>query len=653
MESISNVFGFVHADQTTEEYCSFPERMLMSIAAAVIFFIPDLLFAQPDSGEPPETDRQYKIARTEGDISIDGVLDERGWQKAKVISLDYETDPEINGEAPVETKCYVVYSRDHLYVAFKASDPNPEDIRAHFMDRDEARKMRRDDYVGFTIDTFNNEQWAFTFRMNPFGVQTDALFTDQTGRINYSWNAIWESEGRITDDGYVVEARIPFTSINLPDEDRQSWGFKAYRSYPREYRHEMQSHPVNLNNQSTLSQMTDLRGIKNPKSGLNLEVNPVITAKRADQRNPESAAVENGSLNFDPGGNIKWGLKPNLNLNATINPDFSQIESDALRLQENERFVLSYPEKRPFFLEGSEIFDTPMRAVFTRSTINPDAGLKFTGKSGPNTMGTFVTRDRRNRMLFPSNQGSRQAIEDEYTYSEIFRYKNKIHSSSTLGLLAEGRQSQSGSYYNYVAGADGFFRIQNSNTIDVQYLASTTNYSDEIATSYEQPEDSFRGSALTLDYNYTSRNWRAHAGFESVSSDFRNDNGFFPRANYRTYATSAHRVFRYPQKDWLNEINVGAHFTRTEDQSGRLSDRDMHMHASWSGPLQSRVFGAFYLKKRRYQGTLFEGLRSYRLFFGIQPSSFLTNLGLFMNTGDAVDFINCQKAHELQKRPSF
>jgi len=623
------------------------------------FMIPSylLLFICPGAfGQSESTNSDNKfhsVSSTPSEISVDGSLSESAWHNAETISLDYEIYPELNGKPAVQTQSFVTYDQQNLYVAFRAQTPNPDDIRAHFMDRDQTEKMRRDDHVGFTIDPFNTGQWAYRFRINALGIQADAIYNDQTGQADYSWDTIWESEGKQTPEGYVVEVRIPFNSISMPSDSVQNWRFRAYRSHPRNVRHEMISHRLNIDQQSKLGQFHTLRGFQNPSNGLNLELNPTLTANRTDRQSASGSRLENGSVSVDPGFNLNWGIKPNMNLAATVNPDFSQIEADALRFRQNERFVISFPEKRPFFLEGSEIFDTPLNAVFTRSIIEPVGGLKFTGKQQGHTYGAIVTRDRKNRVLFPANGSSDQALLSEPTYSQVFRYRNRLNETTTLGVMAEGRQAQDSQYRNYVVGIDGFKQLGQSNTVRFQYLRSQTKYPTDISDQYNQPASTFFGDALSINYNHSSEQWLASTDFESLSSDFRNDNGFFPRANYRSYNASLRRIIRGGKSNWLSRLQFGPTYSLTTSQSGLVTDQTIDFSATYNGPWQSEVFASIDWNNIRFEERLYKGLRSQQIFFRTQLGGILSKFRIYTSYGEAVDFTNQRQTYELIIHPSF
>lgn len=627
--------------------------ILLCIPFAGTLVIPMSHGQSDQSGHEREV-RHYKVHEATTPPLIDGLLDDSVWEDAVRVPLGYELYPDPNAEPPVETSAYIAYDQSNLYVAFRAFDPSPGTIRAHLMDRDQSQKLNRDDHVGFTIDPFNNGQWGFQFRVNPMGVQADAVYSDRDDRTNFSWDAIWESEGSITEEGYQVEVRIPLSSLNIPADNVQTWRFSAFRIYPRGVRYQVYSHPTDLDNSSLMEQFDRIQGFEGLSSGLNLEINPVITAKRTDRMSGEqSEGVQRGPVAFNPGGYIRWGLQPNMNLSATVNPDFSQIEADALRLRENERFVLSFPEKRPFFLESSEIFDTPFDAVFTRSIVDPNAGLKFTGKSGPHSFGTFVTRDRSSRLLFPANQGSRQEVLDRPSYSEIFRYRNRLSNQASIGLLAEGRQAESSGYHNYAGGVDGHLQFLESNTIRFQYLRSSTNYTRETSDAYDQPRDTFGGDAIRLRLSHRSRNWAGNASLSSISGGFRNDNGFFPRADIRRYNGQVNRIFRGGSDTWYSSIRLGPAAQVTTDLSGRITDQSYSLGASYSGPLQSQVFTELNLSMQRFRGRVFEGMRTGVFFFRLQPGNLFSRFRVYTSYGEEVDFTNVRRGRELIIHPGL
>ena len=294
------------------------------------------------------------------------------------------------------------------------------------MDRDSIDTFVQDDHVVFLIDTFNDERRAYQFRVNPLGVQADAI--NGAGGEDWSFDLIWASAGRITDEGYVVEVAIPFKQIRFPSGGRElTWSMELGRSWPRNARHRMADHPTDRDRGCGFCQFNKYVGFAGVEPGRNLELDPTVTGPAPTCARPSpTARFDSGDAEAEPGLTARWGITPNVSLGAAVNPDFSQVEADAAQLDVNERFALFFPEKRPFFLEGSEFFATPLQAVFTRTVADPRWGLKATGKSGQNGGGLFVTPDRVNNFLIPSNQGTDFGFAPGDVTAGVLRYRRDV-----------------------------------------------------------------------------------------------------------------------------------------------------------------------------------------------------------------------------------
>jgi len=404
----------------------------------------------------------YPVTGAGTPIHVDGVLDEPSWNDATVIPLNYEYRPGDNIPAVVATDVMITFDHNYLYVAFRAEDPEPGKIRAHLMDRDQIDTFIQDDHVVLMIDTFNDERRGFQFRVNPLGVQADAIFSETNGIEDFSWDLIWDSAGRITDFGYVIEIGISLKQLRFPrTDDAQTWGFDLARSYPRNVRHRFAAVPKDRNSTCALCQVVKLTGFSGLEPGRNIELDPTLTATRTDSlEEPDDTGLTEGDTDVEFGITGSWGITPNITLSATINPDFSQVEADVAQLEVNERFALFYPERRPFFLEGVDLFSTPVQAVFTRTVVDPSWGLKLTGKEGRHNLGLFITSDDVNQILVPSNQGTDFATLEGTVESAVVRYRFDVGAASTLGALFTSREGDD--YHNRVAGVDGFFRFSPS-----------------------------------------------------------------------------------------------------------------------------------------------------------------------------------------------
>jgi hypothetical protein len=627
-------------------------RLYGKVWLAVVAFIciasqSNSLFGQPrEEGIPPL--RSFRVARAASEIRVDAVLDEQAWSDAVGIDLPYEWFPGDNVRPPVETDCRVTYDTNNLYLGCRAFDPAPSQIRARLADRDGL--TIQDDHIGFLLDTFNDRRRAFQFRVNPLGVQMDAILSTSEGEEDFSWDAIWNSAGRITPDGYVVEMAIPFRSLRFgASQEAQTWGFIAFRSYPRLDRHEIGSSYNDRDNTCRLCQADRLDGFEGISPGRNLEFVPTLTASRTDAREdfPVGDMVSDG-LETEPGVTVHWGITPSLILNAAVNPDFSQVEADAAQLEVNERFALFFPEKRPFFLEGADFFASLLQPVFTRTVADPLVGLKFTGKEGKNAFGVIVTLDRINNLILPSNQMSVPTSLDQEVTGAVVRYRRDAGRASTLGVLYTGREATG--YHNRAFGLDGYWQISRSNSVSFQYLRTYTKYPADFALTWGQKTDSFVGNGLRIDVWHQSRNWMGGVSYEDLDPDFRTDAGFVARVDIREIDTVVARTFWGAPDAWFTRLIVGAWVNRKEDHDGRLTDQSTGLVASYEGPLQSELSVDLGTFKEYFDGVTY-GLNRGRFNFKIRPSAQFS-LSLSTVLGDAIDFANSRKADNLRLIPS-
>ncbi|MGH9458433.1 MAG: DUF5916 domain-containing protein [Thermoanaerobaculia bacterium] len=616
-----------------------------------VSFLLLILLATPAGAQEAPVAATYEVRPASSPIEIDGVLDEPAWSDALVIPLEYEWFPGDNTPPPVRTDAMITFDTEEIYVAFRAFDPDPSAIRAHLMDRDEIFTFVQDDHVTLMLDPFNDERRALQFRVNPLGVQADAIFSQIEGVEDFSWDIIWDSAGRITDEGYVVEIAIPVNQIRFPETDGpQTWGAELGRSYPRSVRHRITASPRDRDDNCLLCQVNKVTGFRGLEPGRNVEVVPTVTAVQTDTAEDfPIGGLQSGDAEVETGVTARWGITPALTMNGAINPDFSQIEADAAQLEVNERFALFFEEKRPFFLEGVDLFSTPINAVFTRTVVDPAWGVKLTGKEGGNSGGIFVTQDEVNSLVIPSNQGSRFAFLEDDVTSGVARYRRDVGAESTVGLLVTTREGDG--YHNRVAGLDAFLRVRPTDEVRLQYLRSDTDYPDALALEHGEPLESFDGDGFTADYFHIDRDWIWSASYTDLDPQFRADSGFVPRVDVRTARAQVVRRFWGGEGDWYSNWSTGITGIRTTDHSGQLTDQTIATFAQVSGPLQSVVNVSLTTNDTFFGGLLHEDLVQGSAFGEMQPGA-IGKLSLFVQAGDTVDFVNNQPADVLLLNPA-
>ena len=317
---------------------------------------------------------------------MDGKLDEPVWSQATRLTGFWQYQPVDGRPAEEETEVLVWYAPDAIYFGIIAHDRNPAAIRATVADRD---NIDNDDYVVLDLDTFHDRRRAFFFGVNPLGVQADGVRSEGAGQVSSlipgstdkNPDFTWDSKGRITDRGYEIEIRIPFKSLRYPGSGPQTWGFNVTRVVQRTGYTDTWT-DVRRANASFLGQEGAIGGLHDMRHGVTVEAQPFVTATANGSRDALSGDFRPRGRESGRGTQPPAWLQQLTPSMPRLNPDFSQVESDEGQVTVNERFALFFPEKRPFFLEGIELFGSPQTLVYTRRIVNPKAGAKLTGKFG-------------------------------------------------------------------------------------------------------------------------------------------------------------------------------------------------------------------------------------------------------------------------------
>jgi Domain of unknown function (DUF5916)/Carbohydrate family 9 binding domain-like len=615
-------------------------KWLLLFLATLMFFGVNTAAASNEIG----TDKTpHQIPKLTSKIKVDGIMAGNEWTQALVLELNYEISPGDNIKPPVKTELYLGYSSSHLYVAFKAYDPDPAKIRAHFTDRD---NIWSNDYVALIMDTFNDSRRAYNFSCNPYGIQGDEIIST----VGYgSYDGIWNSVGKINKEGYIVEMAIPFTSLRFQaSKEDQIWKINAMRFYPRNVTHQMSLIPMDRNNDCFLCQFAKVTGFKGAKPGLNLEFDPTLFSVMTREREsfPDGKFVKKTGK-VDPGLTARWSFTPNLTLSAAVNPDFSQVEADAAQLDINTQFALYYDEKRPFFLEGDTIFNTRLNAVYTRSVADPNWGIKLTGKEGKHAVAFFTARDTVTNLIFPSSQGSSPYTFDMNNQSTALRYRYDMGQASNMGVVLTDREGDD--YFNRVAGIDGDFRFTKADRITFQFLGSQTRYPGDIASDYGQSLDKFSGGAMDAYYTHRTRNLSIYGQYKNVGPHFRADIGFIDQADYILYRGGGEYIWRKRPGHWYTRISAGGGYVYNTDQDQNLLRKSFQGWLYYQGGMQSNVQFDVYLGKRTYVGQEFNDNKM-SITASVRPSGSL----LFYTAasfGDQIDFSNVRSGKRLNLNP--
>ena len=611
-------------------------RTSLSAACALALACSLPVFAQspvqPAAAAPADYIPGGRIPRLQGEITIDGKLDDDAWQGALVQEIAYEIQPGDNIAAPVKTTVRVGYTTDALYVSFHALDPDPASIRAHLRDRDSAFN---DDFVGVFMDTFNDQRRGYEMIVNPLGVQADLINDATTGNEDPSWDGLWSSAGQLTADGYDVEIRIPFSTLRFRGGAQdQRWGISFFRNYPRDKRHQLVSHKVPRESNCFLCEWTKYDGMAGVKQGRNLEVVPTLTMGASQSRPAAGTAWQDTQTNIAPGVDVSWTPSPAVTFNATLNPDFSQVETDQLQLNFNDSFALFYQEKRPFFLEGADYFTTPFNVLYTRQVAAPDFGLRITGRAGKGAYGAFVARDATTLVLVPGVLGSGFSQLDQAANVAVGRYRYDLDAHTSVGVIGTFRNGDD--YSNNVVGVDGRWQ-KGAHTATAQFLHSNSEYPSQIVAGYRGElgnDPTPTGDAWRAAYSFSNRNWTLNLQHMDIDPGFRADLGFIGQVGYdKSVAGAGYTWFRDGKS--INRINLYGDWDITHRFDGQLLERELEFRVNFQGP-KSSSFGFSPLTRVRFWNGAMYREHNFNFSGNFRPLAAL-QLGTYMNFGQQLE----------------
>jgi len=592
-----------------------------------------------------QTAPDFNIPRITNPPTIDGVVEANEWKEATRIPVNIEVEPGDNLEAQVFAEALLMENGEALYIAYIAEDPEPNQIRGFYQDRDTGWNG---DWIGITLDTFNDERRAFGFYVNPLGVQMDSIHDDVNQREDESWNGIWDSVGQITENGYTVEVSIPLKQLRFAETDSiQTWGVEILRQYPRDRVTMISSQEMDRDVSCYLCQISKMQGFDDLEPTRNLEIIPTVTALSIENRDPIIDDWERED--FDPEGSldVRWGITQDIYLNATINPDFSQVEADSTRLDVNNTFSLFFPERRTFFLDGADYFDTYENLVHTRNIASPEYGLKLTGKTGDHTYGVVAANDETTSFIIPKSLSSRIAsIKDMKSKVAIGRYRMDLFENSTIGALVTDRRGSG--YNNTVVSIDASLRPTDSDTISIQSMYSSSDYPLMIQDQYSQ-ESSISDHSHVIEYQHNDRRWDWRLGYYDWGDDFRADLGFINRVDFKHIVATVGHTWRWDGDGFFSRIRFAADYDRTEDQSGLRLEEETEFFLNMDGPKQSYLNGLFGGSETYWNGKYFDEQFN-MINVGFSPTPNLT-ISSLIRYEDVVDFANTRLGYSKRWGP--
>jgi hypothetical protein len=518
---------------------------------------------------PPEKAQPVTITRFDKPPVIDGKMDEEVWKTAAVFKDFYQFNPGDNTAPTAPTEVFMGYDAKFLYIAFHCVD-DPTKVRATVAKRD---NVFGEDNVRIFLDTFNDQRRAYVLGFNPLGIQQDGIMTEGQG-TDFSVDIVMESKGLVTDDGYTVEVAIPFKSLRYEAGKGKQWGIHVWRNIDR-MNDELDSWmPMARDASGTLNQAGHITGLENISTERTIEIIPSMTVSETGSRVPSILAgqrammraqgiavpTDNGRfvsspIGFDPGLTAKFSINPNTTLDLAINPDFAQVEADATVNTANQRFPIFFEEKRPFFLEGIEIFRTPIAAVHTRTIVDPDIAAKLTGKRGRTTYGLLFASDNApgnfgegdrdfvratsdlsgvadplKRDQLTAQRGSLLRMLDKNSTVGILRLKRDIGKENSIGFL--GTAYNFVGLSNYLGGFDGRFRFNKQTTLEFQVLGTNARRCSLLSADPKKDDCHVRnGFAYAYNLSQSKRHWWWNINGAARTADYVALVGFTRRVN--------------------------------------------------------------------------------------------------------------------------
>jgi hypothetical protein len=497
---------------------------------------------------------------TTGKITLDGRLDEPDWQRAPMSANFIENMPREKQPARDRTEVRVLYDNDAIYFGVRGYDPAPEKIFAPFVRRDKVFGTM-DNFI-IWIDPTGAKKFAQFFRVNARGVLADGVWNEDNTDEDWSPDFDFEAVPARLADGWSAEFRIPWAALRLPHPTPEKLNFIVFRNQPRETRIRSTNVVLGRDPACFLCVAEELTGLRDLPKTSGLTVTPYAAVNSSRTRVGEQTSSE---TKFSAGADIKWRPSPEWVLDATFRPDFSQLELDTPQLKSNTRFALSVQEKRPFFLEGSDLFSTPYNLIYTRSITDPLWGARTTYRSEKMDATLLTVADRGGGfVILPGtyysdarNQGGSQS-----SFARVrVPFKAGAGSGSFGGLLSD-RTYDDGTT-NRTASVDGLFRPNNESRLRAQLFASSTD--DRVLKTKGD------GHAAYVDGSFDDGIHHVFVGVTSISPKFRSDNSIVTQNGYDALKFEAWRCIK--RESFFNNVCPGLFGGETRASNGEALAR--------------------------------------------------------------------------------
>ena len=448
-----------------------------------------------------------------------------------------QSNPEDGKPATEQTDVWLARTSSALYFVFVCRDHHPESIRTHLARRE---NIQKDDTVSVLLDPFEDHRRGVLFSVNPSGVQADAAWTENNNP-DYSFDQVWDSDARVTRTGWMALISIPFRSLRFRPGPG-GWGVVFQRALPR--RSETDWWPrIASNINGVLTQEGSLRGIEGVTGSHNLQVNPyglMQNQHTLDTREAGNPYFSSRRLEGTAGGDVKAILKDSIVLDATVNPDFSQVESDQPQFTVNQRFPVYFPELRPFFLENANYFSTPINLLYTRNIVHPEFGARLTGKIKRTNVGLLAIDDRAPGEGYAPGD----PLHGTRSLFAVGRVSQDLGKGSSLGLIYSDEEYQGS--FNRVGGVDFTARFNDRWNAQGQMVESATR----TLAPPDAPPRHLAGPASYLEVTRSGHSFNLDNTYSDFSTGFVTQTGFVQSSNIRSDGLHVNYQW-YPKHSFL------------------------------------------------------------------------------------------------------
>jgi len=611
---------------------------MSSLRIAALVLAAQVMRPCPAGAQSALSGETIRISRAVAAITIDGDLSDEGWRGATRIERWYETQPGDNTEPKVRNVGYLTFDDRFLYAGFEFEDPDVGSIRAPYADRDDIGNGY-DDYGGILLDPRNTGNNAFFFVVTPRNTQYDSVMDDASGE-DASPDFFWQSATRITARGWTLEMRIPFASLRYRNVDPQTWSILLYRNYPRDYHYQFFSARLPRGGNCFVCRSNTLVGLEHLPAGGHIVAAPYVSASAfAHPRDDLGSPLVRDPVKPHVGLDVKFTPNADNALDFTVKPDFSQVESDVAQISANERFALFFPEKRPFFLEGVDLFQTPIQAVYTRTITAPRWGARVTGKEAGIRYTALVADDGGGgSVILPGPNTSSLAAQDFGSTVFVARAKRDI-GLSFVSVLVTDREGHDTRSHNRVLGPDFTWRPSGSDAVTGQWLFSETRTPDRPALAAEWTGQSFSSHAGMVTWSHSTTHFDALGKYKDLGNQFRADTGFVPQVGYRETFGFAGWTFR--PTGAITRLRTFLNADHQVDRSGALISRTVEpgfgMDTRLNGFMQFR-----YIDDEIRAGDRRIGRRQFGYIAQFSPSRRVAQLAVDGTTGQEIDFVNAR-----------